>query len=87
MSGKKKLFERMNSIGEMPMNENINEQVPHSGQFYDDLKNVFEKYGYYLAGDDPYVGVSPVKIEGNEESYQESMEDLAEAINKIGLPW
>jgi len=86
MNNKKKLLERMGSIGEMPINENINEEVP-GGDLVNDLQNLFYKHGYFFKPTDPATPIVFKKIDENQGEFNELMEVLSQQWNQISLPF
>ena len=83
---KKQLFERMNLIGEMPVNENvINESVPSSSPM-SQILNILDREGYFPMWDN--LGrVQFVETEKYPAEYEKFRKDFDEAWRKISLPY
>lgn len=94
-NNKHNLFKRMVSIGQMPINEkkenyiekSINEAEVPSGDFVNDLQNLFYKYGYFITPEDRYVGLEIKKIDENEKEFNSLLDNIHDVWSKISLPW
>jgi hypothetical protein len=94
-SDKKLLFERMNKIGGMPINENNNDDDNPNWGLVNDLQKVFLKYGYFYDNDpddEPTLqsrggNMKFLKIDENQEQFKALIKELEEEWRKISLPF
>ena len=81
MSGKKKLFERMNSIGEMPMNENINEEQGKGLISY--LQDAYYQTGYFPIQNPD----GSIRFIQSDEEFDAFLEKVQQSYSNIELPF
>ncbi len=81
MSGKKKLFERMNSIGEMPMNENINEEQGKGLISY--LQDAYYQTGYFPIQNPD----GSIRFIQNDDEFGAFLEKVQQSYSNIELPF
>lgn len=81
MGDKKKLFERMKSIGQMPMNENINEEQGKSLISY--LQDAYYQTGYFPVQNPD----GSIRFIQNDDEFGAFLDKVQQSYNNIELPF
>jgi len=78
---KEKLFERMQTVGKMPINENVPSSTPMN-----QILNILDREGFFPIYDN--LGrVSFVEAEKYPQEYEKFRKDFSDAWSKISLPY
>ena len=80
-NNKKTLFERMNSIGEMPMNENINEEQGKGLISY--LQDAYYQTGYFPIQNPD----GSIRFIQNDDEFGAFLEKVQQSYSNIELPF